>query len=276
MQMAIAEPQDLTVAVHAAAAEARVIRVRSQPSYDLACEALRGNKALQGQVHEAFDPICDQTHKAWKTAVRTRKEHLEPLQEAEGLYKRAIAGYVEQKEQERREEQRKLEVAAKAEADKRAAAAAEAVRVQAEAKAAVARKQAAEEAEAAKAAGESEVLRAVRAEATRVAANEAALEAQHIAQQAAELELQEAEAIAVVAAPKLERAAGVSTSLKWSAQVTNLSDLVKAIADGRQPITLIQPDMTVLNKLARALQGQMSVPGVKAVSESVVRAGRKA
>jgi hypothetical protein len=46
----------------------------------------------------------------------------------------------------------------------------------------------------------------------------------------------------------------------WVAEVTDLAALVKAVADGIVPITVLKADMTVLNGLAR---GQMKWPGVR-------------
>jgi hypothetical protein len=57
---------------------------------------------------------------------------------------------------------------------------------------------------------------------------------------------------------------------QWSAEVTDLMALVKAIAAGQAPITLIVANMPILNAQARALKDQMNYPGVKAVSEDIV------
>ena len=55
----------------------------------------------------------------------------------------------------------------------------------------------------------------------------------------------------------------------WSAEVTNIMALVKAVAEGKQPITLIQANETALNGMARSLKGSMAIPGVKAVERKV-------
>lgn len=55
----------------------------------------------------------------------------------------------------------------------------------------------------------------------------------------------------------------------WSAEVVSLLSLVKAIAEGKQPITLIEPNMTALNGMARSLKGALAIPGVKAVERKV-------
>ena len=58
---------------------------------------------------------------------------------------------------------------------------------------------------------------------------------------------------------------GTSTRKTYSAEVTDLLALVKAVAEGRAPIALIQPDMSALNKMAVALKESFDgqFPGVK-------------
>ena len=50
----------------------------------------------------------------------------------------------------------------------------------------------------------------------------------------------------------------------YSAEVIDLKTLVDAVAAGKQPLSLLQPDMTTLNKMARALKETMAIPGVTA------------
>lgn len=55
----------------------------------------------------------------------------------------------------------------------------------------------------------------------------------------------------------------------WYAEVTDLKTLCKAIVEGKQPVTLIEANMVSLNKMATALKGSMSIPGVVAKSKTV-------
>jgi hypothetical protein len=73
-------------------------------------------------------------------------------------------------------------------------------------------------------------------------------------------------------APKI---AGITVRETWSAQVVNLMDLVKAVAAGRAPIQALQANTVFLNQQARSLKNAMNWPGVRAVSDSNVAAGRK-
>lgn len=60
---------------------------------------------------------------------------------------------------------------------------------------------------------------------------------------------------------------GVSFSVRWSAEVVNLMELVKAVADGKANIEYLQANTVTLNRVAIALKSNMDVPGVKAVSK---------
>jgi hypothetical protein len=55
----------------------------------------------------------------------------------------------------------------------------------------------------------------------------------------------------------------------WYAEVSSLQMLCKAIAEGKQPVTLIQANMTALNSMAKALKSSMNIPGVVAKSKTV-------
>ena len=55
----------------------------------------------------------------------------------------------------------------------------------------------------------------------------------------------------------------------WSAEVVNLAVLVRAIAENKQPINLIEPNMIALNGMARSLKSTMAIPGVRAVERKV-------
>ncbi len=78
-----------------------------------------------------------------------------------------------------------------------------------------------------------------------------------------------------VTAPTFQRVAGVSTSVTWKAEVTDIRALCRAIGEGKAAQTLVLPNSTALNGMARALKQSFSIPGVRAVPGSNVRAGRR-
>lgn len=70
---------------------------------------------------------------------------------------------------------------------------------------------------------------------------------------------------------------GLQKRVTWSAEVFDLQALVKAVATGEQPITLLEPNMTALNGMARSLREALAraVPGVRAVDKTGYAARRK-
>lgn len=70
---------------------------------------LQGITLLSQEVHEQFDPICDQTHKAWKAATAARTNNLQPLEEASKILRQAIASWAKQEEDRRRQEAARIE-----------------------------------------------------------------------------------------------------------------------------------------------------------------------
>lgn len=111
-------------------------------------------------------------------------------------------------------------------------------------------------------------------EAARKAAEESALQAALAAEQAGEKEVAEAIMAEPVAAPTVviaKTTPKVATTFRtvWFAEVTDLKALCKAIAEGKQPIALIEPNMVALNKMATALKSNMAIPGIVARSKTV-------
>jgi len=75
--------------------------------------------------------------------------------------------------------------------------------------------------------------------------------------------------VAPVVQPAFTRVNGFKARENWYAEVENLWALVNAIAEKKQPLSLVQPNQVALNGMARSLKNLMSVPGVKAVKTMV-------
>ena len=77
--------------------------------------------------------------------------------------------------------------------------------------------------------------------------------------------------VAPVSVPKSSPAPSRLTAGReiWSAEVTNLMALVKAVAEGKQPIAYLLPNMTALNGQAKSLKQHMAIPGTKATVKKV-------
>lgn len=70
-----------------------------------------------------------------------------------------------------------------------------------------------------------------------------------------------------VKAPEVAKGEGVSYRTSYSAEVVSLIDLVKAVAAGSAPITMIDANMTTLNGWARLTKGTEAIPGVRIVKK---------
>jgi len=66
------------------------------------------------------------------------------------------------------------------------------------------------------------------------------------------------------------QAEGVSTRQIWKAEVEDMKLLCTAIAEGKAAENCVKPDTKVLGQLAKALKGNMNIPGVKVYSETSV------
>lgn len=241
-EIAVLETEATTLA-----ARIPLIKIVDAESFALAVEDRAEIKRRQVRIHEVMDPICASTYAAWKTSVEKRDGLLAPYAEADKAYSRGMGVYEQAQARLRLEAERAAErERQQLEAEERARVAAEERRLRTE-----------EE--------ERRLTRAVEAEAVGDV-------------QAAERILAEPILAPVVAprpvfVPPVEvqapKAAGVSFRDNWTAEVTDLLALVGAVAGRQQPITLLLPNTTALNQLARALKGAMNVPGVRAVNERI-------
>jgi hypothetical protein len=90
--------------------------------------------------------------------------------------------------------------------------------------------------------------------------------------EAAELE-REAETVqAPTVAPAEAPSGQMHVRVTWHAEVTDLAALAKAYAEGEMSIELMLPNMKLLNEMARTFKGDLTVPGVRAVSEEGIAA----
>jgi len=200
--------------------EAQTYNIKTQDDYNRLSGFLLGVKGLQKKVCDAFDPICDAAHKAWKTAVAQRKEQLDPLEQAEKILKSRGVEFLTEQERIREEAERKArEEAEAAELKRKAELEAQAKRHEAN--------------------GNIE-----KAEARREAAEQVFIAPRP-----------------VVAA--IQKAEGQSIKETWSAEVTDINALVKAVAEGRAPISFIKADEVALNKQAKSTKDNFPIPGVK-------------
>jgi len=92
--------------------------------------------------------------------------------------------------------------------------------------------------------------------------------------EAAERVLEEPAATPPPPAPsRVPKVKGVASREIWKAEVTNLMELVKAVAAGQVPLAALQVNEKVLGQQARSLKRELHWPGVRVWSEQSIAAG---
>ena len=66
------------------------------------------------------------------------------------------------------------------------------------------------------------------------------------------------------------KAGGESFREIWKAEVVDLMALVKAVAEGRQPLAYLEANTVTLGKAAAMFKGTVPIPGVKITSETII------
>src|SRR3990167_5902340 len=98
------EPRTLAVLT-----DAKALRIATAPDYERAAGFLQGIKALRAEIETTFAEPIRTAFAAHKAAVAAKKRHDAPLDEAEGLVKRAMVGYKAEEERKAQALQAKLQ-----------------------------------------------------------------------------------------------------------------------------------------------------------------------
>jgi hypothetical protein len=98
----------------------------------------------------------------------------------------------------------------------------------------------------------------------------AELEGNH--EEAEEILAEEVYAVPPIVEKTLPKVEGISTVETWKAEIVDLMALVKAVAEGRAPISLLSGNQTAVNSIAKH-KGTLTYPGIRVYPEIVVRAG---
>jgi len=75
-----------------------------------------------------------------------------------------------------------------------------------------------------------------------------------------------AQIVAPILAPTVDKGNAIIKKL-WRAEVYDLTALVKAVAEGKVPITVLEANSVILNNMAKTFKDTMSFPGVKFIGE---------
>ena len=222
--------------------QAKMIVVKDSVTLAKANDFFLTIKGLRKKIADTFNPIIQKANEAHKEALNQKALIEAPLIVAEKYLNGQVTDYTREQNRIREEEERRLrEQAIKEEAERRA-------KVEAEQFAKAAELEALGEKEA----------------------------AESLMQEAIEEKEKPIEVyVPPPVTPKI-KLEGATVRTYWHAEIVDLLALCKAIAEGKQPLAYINPDMPLLNTLAGRLKKELSIPGVKAVSTSSVAAtGRK-
>lgn len=226
-------------------------KVANATDYEVAGLELKRVKDAQKKLDELRKNMTRPLDAAKKAIMDFFRGPEDKLARAEAGIKRAMVTYQDEQERIRREEQRKLEEAARRERERLEAQAREAER-KAQEKAAAERR-AAEEAAAA---GRAE-------EAAKLAARAAATEAK-AAEKVEAIETRAAAVVAPIIQREPPKVAGVATREVWKFAIENPA-LV--------PREYCVVDEAKIRKVVGALKGDTNIPGVRVYSERQIAAG---
>ena len=76
-------------------------------------------------------------------------------------------------------------------------------------------------------------------------------------------------------APQYERAQGIAARKTYRAQVVSMIEFIRWVAQNPTHETLLQPNQSALNALARAQRENLRIPGVRVVVEDSIAITRR-
>lgn len=221
------------------AGKAAGLRIIDAESCVNASHFLRSIKGLRADIQRWFEPHVEAAMETKRKAEAARKALTDeqarmeaPLVTAENQVKRALLAWETEQEERRRAGERALQE----EAQRRA---------------------------------EAETLEAAAAlEKEAVATGDAGL-----LQEAHDILEQPIDTPVVVVKPLMPKVQGVTYRDNWKAHdQVDIRALARAVADGLVATTLLHPNMTALNQMARATQGTQKVPGVRFYNDRQIAA----
>lgn len=240
--------------------------IDSPTMYELASDELKQIKALQKTVEEKRTAITGPLNAALKAVNDLFRAPKDFLDRAEAACKRSMITYTTEQERRAAEARRIAEEEARRERERLAAEQREQERIAREAQQAALRAQ--QEAAEAAARGDREAQARAEEEARQQA--EAAQSAQAEAQATA-VTAEVVSIVPAVAAPA--KVSGIAGRVTYTAQVDDLLELVKAVAEGKAPVECICANDKFLGAQARAFKKAGALyPGVTAVAERGIAA----
>ncbi len=238
---------------------AKALVVSDQASLDLAASMLQVDKELLKEIDKATEPSRKSAHETWQT-IKTMQTSLKaPIVEADRVIRIKVQDYWDEEEKRQAEEQARLD---REHAKKVAEQEAEQEHVRRVAEQQQRKKRADELAAAGDFEGSDAVLR-----------GDAPASAPGDFEAWEDDTLPPTPEAGPVAAPAATAPKGLARTKRWVGEVTDKSELLRAIVEGKAPTSLVTIDQKILNDLARSMKGQLHYPGVQArqVTGSSVR-----
>jgi hypothetical protein len=257
--------------------EANALTIDSALMAEVANDEMRQAKTQANRLKELRDLFVAPAKQIIETADGMFKPRMEELLKVEGIYKTKLLAWSAEQQRIAAEAKRQAEADARRlreDAERKAAA----DRARAEQEAADKRREseAAEQARRkAEADGNQRASREAAARSARL--SEEARQAEESAERKASERTMVAAAAAPVVAPTKTAPAGFSSRKNWVAEIAeglNEQDTIRliarAITSGRNDLlTLLKLDMSAANKLAKAQEQHMSVPGLVSVNRPI-------
>jgi len=221
---------------------AKAFQITDPTSFEFAGRMLETLKDQKRKIVEFFEADIARAHAAWKGLTTKRAGFVDPIDEAVTALSARYGTFAKNARDDAERERKRLEKEAQGR---------ERERLQAEAD------RLAEEARQKEEAAQSAPSRADAQELTR-AAGELQAEAEHARHEAATVQAPVLPATPAVAPPK-----GTSIKANWSHEVTNLMELVKAVAAGQVSREAVLPNDVYLRARAKADKDTVRIPGVR-------------
>jgi hypothetical protein len=219
-------------------AVAKAYRITSPVMYAASADDLKAVKAQAKVIEEARTSITVPLNAALKSVNDLFRAPAQFCTEAESVLKVAMTAYTVEEQHKEREAQAKRDEAAAAERRRLADEAAASQKL----------------ADEAAAAGDSATAEALQAQAN------------------ASTNVIDLISAAPAAAPQITKVSGISMTERWSSQVDDLMELVKAVAAGTVPLEALEANTKFLDNQARALKANMKYAGVRAVMAQSISA----
>lgn len=197
---------------------AKNVTVTSPEECLFAEEMLAECRAMELEIHAAFDPIVERAFAAHKSAVAQLKKYIEPIEAGRKAIKGKIAAYRNEAERARLQAQMQAQAEARRIAEERALA--EAIQAEAD--------------------GDIATANAIMEEPVYVPP-----------------------VIVQRTAPPATRLSAERST--WRAEEVDLMELIRAVASGSQPASLLMGNMIAINARARTDKHRFCLPGFRAV-----------